>query len=59
VPASGDDGAEVAEDRVQVVTYAAAVDVAKRSEMVCTGLLAPARIADGRRYGGWGPPSRR
>jgi transposase len=36
VPASGDDGAEVAEDRVQVVTYAAAIDVAKGFGMVCT-----------------------
>ncbi len=32
----GDDGAEVAEERVEVVTYAAAVDVAKGSGMVCT-----------------------
>ena len=32
----GGDGAEVAEDRVQVVEYAAAIDVAKGSGMVCT-----------------------
>ena len=32
----GDDGAEVAEERVEVVTYAAAIDVAKASGMVCT-----------------------
>jgi len=32
----GGDGAEVAEERVEVVTYAAAVDVAKGSGMVCT-----------------------
>jgi hypothetical protein len=34
--APGDDGAEVAEERVEVVMYAAAVDVAKGSGMVCT-----------------------
>jgi hypothetical protein len=32
----GDDGAEVAEERVEVVTYAAAIDVAKGFGMVCT-----------------------
>ena len=32
----GNDGAEVAEERVEVVAYAAAVDVAKGSGMVCT-----------------------
>jgi transposase len=32
----GGDGAEVAEERVEVVTYAAAIDVAKGSGMVCT-----------------------
>jgi transposase len=32
----GGDGAEVTEERVEVVTYAAAVDVAKGSGMVCT-----------------------
>ena len=35
-PEPGDDGAEVAEERTEVVTYAAAVDVAKASGMVCT-----------------------
>ena len=30
------DGAEVAEEQVEVVTYAAAIDVAKGSGMVCT-----------------------
>jgi hypothetical protein len=34
--AGGGDGAEVAEEHVQVVTYAAAVDVAKGFGMVCT-----------------------
>jgi hypothetical protein len=32
----GGDGAEVAEERTEVVTYAAAIDVAKGSGMVCT-----------------------
>ena len=32
----GDDGAEVAEEHVEVVTYAAAIDVAKGFGMVCT-----------------------
>src|SRR5258707_1032212 len=32
----GGEGAEVAEERVEVVTYAAAIDVAKGSGMVCT-----------------------
>jgi transposase len=32
----GDDGAEVAGERVEVVVYAAAIDVAKGSGMVCT-----------------------
>jgi hypothetical protein len=32
----GDDGAEVGEERVEVVRYAAAIDVAKGSGMVCT-----------------------
>ena len=35
-PEHGGDGAEVAEDRVQVVEYAAAIDVAKGSGMVAT-----------------------
>jgi len=32
----GGDGAEVSDERVEVVTYAAAIDVAKGSGMVCT-----------------------
>ena len=51
VPARGNDGAEVAEDRVQVVTYAAAVDVAKRSEMVCARV--PGSRPDRRRQKVW------
>ena len=43
----GGDGAEVAEDRVQVVEYAAAIDVAKGSGMVCT------RVPDRRRQTVW------
>ena len=35
-PGLGGDGAEVAEDSTQVVEYAAAIDVAKGSGMVCT-----------------------
>jgi transposase len=35
-PGEGGDGAEVAEERVEVVVYAAAIDVAKGSGMVCT-----------------------
>ena len=58
-PEHGDDGAEVAEDRVQVVERAAAIDVAKGFGMVCTGSRAAARIAGGRRCGGWRPPTRR
>jgi transposase len=51
VPASGDDGAEVAEDRVQVVTYAAAIDVAKGFGMVCTRV--PGSRPDRRRQKVW------
>ena len=36
VPGHGGEGAEVAEDSTQVVEYAAAIDVAKGSGMVCT-----------------------
>ena len=45
----GGDGAEVAEERTEVVTYAAAIDVAKGSGMVCTRVRDPARpqAADG------------
>jgi len=35
-PAGGGDGAEVAEERAEVVVYAAAIDVAKGFGMVCT-----------------------
>ena len=49
--ASGDDGAEVAEDRVQVVTYAAAIDVAKGFGMVCTRV--PGSRPDRRRQKVW------
>jgi transposase len=47
----GDDGAEVAEDRVQVVEYAAAIDVAKGFGMVCTRV--PGSRADRRRQKVW------
>ena len=59
VPEHGGDGAEVAEERTQVVGYAAAIDVAKGSGMVCTRCRGAARTAAGRRYGGWRPPTRR
>lgn len=49
--ASGDDGAEVAEDRVQVVEYAAAIDVAKGFGMVCTRV--PGSRPDRRRQKVW------
>ena len=55
----GGDGAEVAEDRVQVVERAAAIDVAKGSGMVCTRVPGSGRTAGGRRCGGWGPPAGR
>lgn len=45
------DGAEVAEDRVQVVEYAAAIDVAKGFGMVCTRV--PGSRADRRRQKVW------
>jgi len=44
-------GAEVAEDRVQVVEYAAAIDVAKGSGMVCTRV--PGSRPDRRRQKVW------
>ncbi len=47
----GDDGAEVAEDSTQVVEYAAAIDVAKGSGMVCTRV--PGSRADRRRQQTW------
>ena len=57
--APGDDGAEVAEERVEVVTYAAAIDVAKGSGMVCTRVPGAGRTASGRRYGAPRPPATR
>jgi transposase len=47
----GGDGAEVAEERVEVVTYAAAIDVAKGSGMVCTRV--PGSRPDRRRQTVW------
>ena len=47
----GGDGAEVAEDSTQVVEYAAAVDVAKGSGMVCTRV--PGSRPDRRRQKTW------
>ena len=49
--APGDDGAEVAEDRVEVVRYAAAIDVARGSGMVCTRV--PGSRPDRRRQAVW------
>jgi transposase len=51
VPAGDGDGAEVAEDRVQVVEYAAAIDVAKGFGMVCTRV--PGSRPDRRRQEVW------
>jgi len=50
-PEHGGDGAEVAEDRVQVVEYAAAIDVAKGFGMVCTRV--PGSRPDRRRQKVW------
>ena len=47
----GGDGAEVAEERVQVVEYAAAIDVAKGFGMVCTRV--PGSRPDRRRQKVW------
>ena len=47
----GDDGAEVAEERVEVVTYAAAIDVAKGSGMVC--IRVPGSRPDRKRQKVW------
>ena len=47
----GDGGAEVAEERVEVVTYAAAIDVAKGSGMVCTRV--PGNRPDRKRQTVW------
>ena len=51
VPGHGGDGAEVAEERTQVVAYAAAIDVAKGSGMVCTRV--PGSRPDRRRQKVW------
>jgi transposase len=50
-PGPGGEGAEVAEERVEVVTYAAAIDVAKGSGMVCTRV--PGSRAGRRRQAVW------
>jgi transposase len=50
-PGRGGDGAEVAEDSTQVVEYAAAIDVAKGSGMVCTRV--PGSRPDRRRQKVW------
>jgi transposase len=49
--ADGGPGAEVAEDSTQVVEYAAAIDVAKGSGMVCTRV--PGSRRDRRRQKVW------
>ena len=59
VPGHGGDGAEVAEELTQVVAYAAAIDVAKGSGMVCTRVPGSRPTAGGRRCGGWRPPAGR
>jgi transposase len=51
VPEHGGDGAEVAEERTQVVECAAAIDVAKGSGMVCTRV--PGSRPDRRRQRVW------
>ncbi len=51
VPGHGGDGAEVAEELTQVVAYAAAIDVAKGSGMVCTRV--PGSRPDRRRQKVW------
>jgi transposase len=51
VPGHGGDGAEVAEESTQVVAYAAAIDVAKGSGMVCTRV--PGSRPDRRRQKVW------
>src|SRR5258705_11454384 len=50
-PRPGNDGAEVAGEHVQVVEYAAAIDVAKGSGMVCTRV--PGSRPDRRRQKVW------
>jgi transposase len=51
VPGHSGDGAEVAEESTQVVAYAAAIDVAKGSGMVCTRV--PGSRPDRRRQEVW------
>ena len=51
VPGHGGDGAEVAEESTQVVAYAAAIDVAKGSGMVC--IRVPGSRPDRRRQKVW------
>jgi len=51
VPGHGGDGAEVGEDRVQVIERAAAIDVAKGFGMVCTRV--PGSRPDRRRQKVW------
>jgi hypothetical protein len=51
VPEHGGDGAEVVEELTQVVAYAAAIDVAKGSGMVCTRV--PGSRPDRRRQKVW------
>jgi len=51
VPGHGGDGAEVAEELTQVIEYAAAIDVAKGSGMVCTRV--PGSRPDRRRQKVW------
>ena len=59
----GGDGAEVAGERVEVVMYAAAVDVAKGSgmgrEWCAPGCRAAGPAAGGRRCGRWTRPAAR
>ena len=50
-PGEGGDGAEVAEERVEVVVYAAAIDVAKGFGMVCTRV--PGSRPDRKRQRAW------
>ena len=51
MPGHGGDGAEVAEERTEVVSYAAAIDVAKAFGMVCTRV--PGSRPDRRRQKVW------
>jgi hypothetical protein len=53
VPGHGGDGAEVAEERTEVVSYATAIDVAKGPGWCAPGFRGAGRTAGGRRRGGW------